>query len=116
MPVQCGLFLVKGWKADENGRFGPAVVMRFLNSADNTVMFEFAPTLEHQSIFTKLFEDMYAIDDINSRHLKELNLLRVKQEKELGDLCDRLKLRSDPYFKSIAGESFKSAKDVGCKA
>lgn len=109
MPVRTDLVLVKGWKAEENGRFGPAVVLRFVNPSDNVVLFEFAPTLEHQPVMTKLFEDVYAVDDINCRHLKQLSELQAKQEKELRELCDKLKLKSDPYFKAISQDSFTSA-------
>lgn len=116
MPVSSVIVLDKGWKCDENGRFGPAVVLRFFNPADGVVLFEFAPTLSDQPVFMKLFEDVYAVDDLNSRHLKQVKELQVRQEKELRELCDRLKLKADPYFKAISGESFKSASQVGCKS
>lgn len=114
MPVLTNLTLNKGWKRDENGRFGPAVVLQFINSADGSVLFEFAPTLEHQPVFTKLFSDVFAIDDLNSRHLKQWVELQTRQEMELRKLCDDLKIKSDPYFKAIANESFRSA-GAGCK-
>lgn len=116
MPVRADLVLAKGWKAEENGRFGPAVVLRFVNPSDNAILFEFAPTLEHQPVMTKLFEDVYAIDDINCRHQRQMSELQVRQEKELRELCDKLHLKSDPYFKAISKDSFNSANKIsgGC--
>ena len=74
MPVLLQLAIKEGWKQDDNNRFGQCMEMRFINSADNKVMFRYAPNLADEPIWNQMFEKLKRYDQM---HKDIFNLVKT---------------------------------------
>ena len=63
--------VVRGWKQEENQRFGVCLVMQFVNDADGKVMFEYAPKLDEMDLWGTLFN---AVREVDVAHKKAINV------------------------------------------
>lgn len=55
MPIKIELAIREGWKAQSNQRFGEAIEVRFINTADEKIMFRYAPKCEDENIWIDIF-------------------------------------------------------------
>ena len=73
-----------GWKKDENGRYGQAVVMKW-----DIPITEFAPTLEDLDRMSKLIDLVRLKDEANK---KELSVKKLNEEcKNIADFINKAK-------------------------
>lgn len=55
MPIKIELAIREGWKAQQNARFADALEIRFINEADDRILFRYAPKCEDEAIFNEMF-------------------------------------------------------------
>lgn len=65
MPVYIKSRIRKGWKKTENDRKGPAMVWIFCDEKTNKELFHYAPNLVDKAFFTKGFDDLKVLDELN---------------------------------------------------
>ena len=64
MPLKMRLSLENGWKEKDNERFGNVLVLNFINTDNNQIMFKYAPKLEDKVFFEKMFRLLFEYDGI----------------------------------------------------
>jgi hypothetical protein len=90
---------VKGWKADENGRFGGCYVILHRDSETGKILFHQALYLKDKDEYAQYFGFLYPLDEMQKRHFYERLELQIKQDEELKTLCDNFGVDSNSYFK-----------------
>jgi hypothetical protein len=65
MPVKLQLAVRDGWKQEDNKRFGNCLELRFINEADNKIMFRYAPNLRDEPIWNDLFTKLKTYDELH---------------------------------------------------
>lgn len=58
MPILMKMAVKKGWKAQENARFGNCIVVQFLDLKSKRVLFEYAPKLGDQDFWNLVFKTL----------------------------------------------------------
>jgi len=74
MPVKLKPMFKKGWKQDENQRFGNCLVVQFINTLDGRILFEYAPALEDKTTW----EDVFATLQVYTDKLELLKTIETK--------------------------------------
>lgn len=90
MVVKLVKRVVRGWKQEDNSRFGFCVVCQFVDDKTNKVLFEYAPTLAEKDFWGLLFNDVFDVDRLH----KELINTYVRVDPSW----------SDRYFKDKEGD------------
>lgn len=62
MGIKKEIVITKGWKAEDNERFGPCVVILFKDEATGATLFQYAPCHEEKDWWVEMFEKLYAYD------------------------------------------------------
>lgn len=62
MGIVLSMALEEGWKADEKGRFGPVLVVNFVNKADGKVLFSYAPKLDERAKWDAMWDALAKYD------------------------------------------------------
>jgi len=65
MVVLLQIAIRDGWKQEDNNRFGQCLEIRFINSADNKIMFRYAPNLKDEPVWEELFSKLKAYDKMH---------------------------------------------------
>lgn len=70
MPVRLRQKLVKGWKESENNRFGYCLVIQFVDTKTNKVLFEYAGFLKDKSFWYDYFQSMEELDKKHKAYIE----------------------------------------------
>jgi len=65
MPVELRLAVREGWKQDDNQRFGDCLEVRFVNTADDKVLFRYAPNLRDEVFWIEMFSKLKTYDELH---------------------------------------------------
>lgn len=65
MPVRLEIKIKKGWKEEENDRFGPALEIRFIDIKTNKILFRYAPLLSDEAKFSIMWSQLHELDRLN---------------------------------------------------
>lgn len=85
MPVILKVKYQQGWKAKENKRFGLALIYEFVDVSTNTVLFEYAPTLEDLLFLNHTLPLVIKLDQQNKEMLEaEKAVGHLKETKGCG--------------------------------
>lgn len=57
--------VVKGWKQEENNRFGVCLVMQFTEEKSGRILFEYAPKLIEKDLWGNMFN---AVEEVDKAH------------------------------------------------
>lgn len=74
MGVKLEIGFQKGWKAKINGRFGPAIVIKFVNDVTGKIMFTYAPKHKDRKVWIKLFDALEKYDK------EVVNIIELQKE------------------------------------
>lgn len=75
MPIKMDFVYEKGWKENENSRFGFVLVIRFIDVATNKVMFRFAPTLKDLEDLQIFSSNLLVVDRMHKDYINKLGSL-----------------------------------------
>jgi len=78
MPIKKEIGFAKGWKADENDRYGFCVVVKFKDTDTGKTLFQYAPCHDEAGWWVKFFEYLLSYD-LMVKKLRGMNDEGLKQ-------------------------------------
>lgn len=72
MPIKLVPRLMKGWKSEENKRFGFCLVISFVDSNTGAVLFDYAPLLTEVPIWEGIFKKLHWLDNKHKEYMREI--------------------------------------------
>lgn len=88
MPIRQELVFEKGWKESANNRFGYCLVVRYIDTKTNTILFKFAPTLEDKDFYAQVFNSIFTLDDMHKEYIEKIKNMGIKFSTELKEECN----------------------------
>ena len=77
MPIKLEVAIRKGWKAEENDRVGPCVVVLFKDEKTGKQLLEWAPKHNQREWIDMMFQRLLEYD-LAVKKLRELNDIELK--------------------------------------
>jgi hypothetical protein len=75
MPIKMEFVYEKGWKETSNNRFGFVLVIRFIDTVTNNVLFRFAPTLKDLEDLQIFSANLLTVDRMHKDYINKLGSL-----------------------------------------
>lgn len=92
MEVRLETRIKKGWKQEDNQRFGDCLELHFINTETNETMFIYAPKLEDKLFFDELFNKLEQYDNLH----KAIYVLCKQIDKDYAFSCgDCKRIKND---------------------
>lgn len=92
MSILIELVFEKGWKENENNRFGYALVVQFKEKASGKILFRYAPYLKDKEFWAYCFNSIYSLDDLHKEYIDKIKSMGIRFsgpiKKDLG-VCEQ---------------------------
>jgi len=85
MPVEMKIAIVDGWKQEDNKRFGQCLEIRFINTADNKIMFRYAPYLKDEAFWLDVFNKLKTYDRMHKDIFSLVQTINGESQITMGD-------------------------------
>lgn len=87
MVIRMERVLEKGWKETENNRFGFCLVIRFVDTETNKILFRYAPLLKDIDEWGISFDSLIKLDDLHKEYMHNISELGLKFSTEVKEEC-----------------------------